>query len=122
MRRRSVKTDLVRRPDFWLSSRSATASPRASRSTFFNYSTWTSRNGLYLEDLYVAPAFRRLGVARELMRRLEAIAVERGCGRLQWLVLRGNLGAIRFYESQSARALPEWQVMLKRLAGDQPLG
>jgi GNAT superfamily N-acetyltransferase len=89
---------------------------------FFNYSTWTSRNGLYLEDLYVAPAFRRLGVAGELMRRLEAIAVERGCGRLQWLVLRENAGAIRFYEALGARALPEWQVMLKRLAGDQSLG
>jgi ribosomal protein S18 acetylase RimI-like enzyme len=84
--------------------------------SFFNYSTWTSRHGLYLEDLYVAPAFRRLGVARALMQRLEAMAVERGCERLQWLVLRENLGAIRFYESQSARALPDWLVMLKRLS------
>lgn len=83
---------------------------------FFNYSTWTSRNGLYLEDLYVAPAFRRRGVARDLMKRLKAIALARGCGRLQWLVLRENVGAIRFYESQSARALPEWLVMLTRLS------
>jgi GNAT superfamily N-acetyltransferase len=84
---------------------------------FFTYSTWTSRDGLYLEDLYVAPAFRRLGVARDLMRRLEAIAVERGCGRFQWLVLRDNAPAIRFYEAEGAKALPAWQVMLKRPGG-----
>jgi GNAT superfamily N-acetyltransferase len=86
---------------------------------FFNYSTWTSRDGLYLEDLYVAPPYRRLGVARELMARLEAIAVAHGCGRFQWLVLGDNAGAIRFYEALGATALPEWQVMLKRLGADQ---
>lgn len=89
---------------------------------FFNYSTWTSRNGLYLEDLYVAPACRRLGVARDLMQRLEEIAVERGCGRLQWLVLRENAGAVRFYEARGATAQPEWQVMLKRLSGGRTPG
>ena len=89
---------------------------------FFTYSTWTSRNGLYLEDLYVAPPFRRLGVARDLMGRLEAIAVGHGCGRLQWLVLRDNASAMRFYEALGATALPEWQVMLKRLPGDRAPG
>ena len=84
---------------------------------FFNYSTWTSRNGLYLEDLFVAPAFRRAGVARAMMRWLEAIAVEHHCRRLQWLVMRENAGAIRFYEALGAKALSEWQVMLKRVDG-----
>src|SRR5947209_11206311 len=51
---------------------------------FFNYSTWISRDGLYLEDLYVRPEFRRLGVARALMGELASIAKDRGCGRLQW--------------------------------------
>jgi GNAT superfamily N-acetyltransferase len=81
---------------------------------FFNYSTWISRNGLYLEDLYVRPEFRRQGVARALMRRLEVIADEHGCGRLQWLVLRENTPAVQLYERLGALALPEWQVMLLR--------
>jgi GNAT superfamily N-acetyltransferase len=81
---------------------------------FFNYSTWISRNGLYLEDLYVRPEFRRQGVARALMRRLEAIAHEQGCGRLQWVVLRNNTAAVKLYESLGAHALPEWQLMLIR--------
>ena len=81
---------------------------------FFNYSTWISRNGLYLEDLYVRPEFRRQGVARALVRRLEAIADEHGCGRLQWVVLRGNTPAVRLYERLGAQALPEWQLMLLR--------
>lgn len=81
---------------------------------FFNYSTWISRNGLYLEDLYVRPEFRRLGVARELMQRVKAIADEHGCGRIQWMVLRQNTPAVRLYERLGAQALPEWQMMLLR--------
>ena len=78
---------------------------------FFNYSTWVSTKGLYLEDLYVAPAFRRRGVARDLMRRLARIAQQEGCGRFQWMVLRANQPAIRFYESLDAKLLEDWRLM-----------
>lgn len=90
---------------------------------FFTYSTWTSRNGLYLEDLFVAPAARRRGVARALMKRLAAIAVEHGCGRLQWVVRRDNIAARRFSESIGAVTLDDWPLMwmtgasLQSLAG-----
>ncbi len=78
---------------------------------FFTYSTWPSRHGLYLEDLYARPECRRLGVARALMERLRAIAAEQGCGRLEWVVQRDNAAAIRFYESLGATALSSWQLM-----------
>jgi GNAT superfamily N-acetyltransferase len=83
---------------------------------FFTYSTWTSRNGLYLEDLYVHPEFRRHGVARAMMRRLAQVAVDHGAGRFVWVVLRDNIPAIRFYESLKATAMPEW--MLMRIKSD----
>ena len=91
---------------------------------FFNYSTWISTRGLYLEDLYVAPDFRRRGVARDLMRRLAQIAKQEGCGRFQWSVLRSNQSAIRFYESLGAHLAEEFRWMgmygdeIARLAGD----
>ena len=75
---------------------------------FFDYATWTSRNGLYLEDLYVHPAYRRHGIARALMTHLKAIARERGCGRLNWVVQRHNANAVKFYESLGAEPLDEW--------------
>ena len=78
---------------------------------FFTYSTWTSRNGLYLEDLYVGPGSRRAGVARALMMRLREIAAEHGCGRFQWIVKRDNASAVRFYESLGAEALSSWALM-----------
>jgi len=88
------------------------------------YSTWTSRSGLYLEDLYVAVPFRRQGVARALMTALANIAVEAGCLHLQWMVLRANTAATRFYESIGAEHVSEWMPMrieredLRRLARD----
>jgi ribosomal protein S18 acetylase RimI-like enzyme len=83
---------------------------------FFTYSTWTSRNGIYLEDLYVASEYRRRGVARALMKELAGIAVAHDCRRLQWVVNRDNTPAIRFYESLGAAALSNWPLMW--LAGD----
>ena|SRR5437762_7718966 len=77
---------------------------------FFIYSTWTSRNGVYLEDLFVWPQFRRKGVARALMQHLAKVAVDSRCGRMIWLVLRAN-PAVRFYESVGAAALAEWMPM-----------
>lgn len=69
---------------------------------FFIYSTWTSRMSVYLEDLYVAPAYRRRGVAHQLMRELARIGQAHLCTQMRWLVLRENTKAIRFYESIGA--------------------
>ena len=77
----------------------------------FTFSTWTSVNGIHLEDLYVTAERRRHGVARELMGALEAVASAHDCGRLQWFVLRSNAGAIRFYETVGARVADDWRLM-----------
>jgi GNAT superfamily N-acetyltransferase len=88
---------------------------------FFNYSTWVSRDGLYLEDLYVRPEHRRKGIAESMMIELARIAHKRGCKRLQWVVLKDN-PAVQFYERMGARTLEEWALMslkhevLQRLA------
>jgi GNAT superfamily N-acetyltransferase len=74
---------------------------------FFIYSTWTSRNGLYLEDLYVDPKFRRHGIARSLMTELETVAQRAGCRYMRWLVLRNNHAAISFYETVGAKISAE---------------
>jgi GNAT superfamily N-acetyltransferase len=78
---------------------------------YINYSTWGSRLGLYLEDLYVRPEHRGKGVARALLGRLAAFAVAEGCGRFQWTVHRENQPAIRLYESFGAKALEDWILM-----------
>ncbi len=89
---------------------------------FYNYSTWLGRPGLYLEDLYVRPAFRRKGIGKALLARLAKIAVEEGCGRFEWRVLDWNTPAIEFYKSLGACVLDEWRTMrvsgnaLKKLA------
>lgn len=90
---------------------------------FFNYSTWLGRPGLYLEDLFVLPEFRGCGVGRALLQRVAAIAVEKGCPRLQWEVLDWNQPAIDFYKAMGADFLDEWRnvrvtgAALERLAG-----
>ena len=82
---------------------------------FHNFSTFLGRRGLYLEDLYVRPAARGRGVGRALLVRLAAIAVERGCGRLEWAVLDWNDPAIGFYRRLGASPMSDWTVF--RLAG-----
>ena len=77
---------------------------------FTNFSTFLGRPGLYLEDLYVQPAHRGRGVGAALLRRLAALAVERGCGRFEWSVLDWNGDAIRFYEKLGAKLLPDWRI------------
>ena len=90
---------------------------------FHNFSTWTGRRGLYLEDLYVTPTARGAGVGRALLRHLAALAVERGCARFEWSVLDWNADAIAFYRAVGAVGLDEWTVQrvtggaLHRLAG-----
>ncbi len=83
---------------------------------FTNFSTFLAQPGLYLEDLYVRPAFRRLGIGQALLRRLAALANERGYGRFDWSVLDWNASAIAFYERMGATVMPDWRVC--RVAGD----
>ena len=78
---------------------------------FYNYSTWTGRHGLYLEDLFVRPAHRGRGIGKALLVHLARLAVEQGCARYQWQVLDWNTPSIRFYEALGARKLPEWITM-----------
>lgn len=78
---------------------------------FFNYSTWGSRSGLYLEDLYVRAEFRGKRVGRSLLIRLAQIAVEEDCGRFQWVVHSVNAVAVSLYESIGAQSLREWTLM-----------
>lgn len=75
---------------------------------FFNFSTWTGRRGLYLEDFYVRPSARARGIGRQLFTRLARIAQEHGCGRLELSVLDWNVNAIRFYERYGGVALNDW--------------
>jgi len=83
---------------------------------FHNFSTWTGRRGLYLEDLYVTPAARGQGVGKALLRHLAALAVARDCARFEWSVLDWNADAIAFYRSVGAVGMDGWTV--QRLSGD----
>jgi GNAT superfamily N-acetyltransferase len=83
---------------------------------FPNYSTFLAKPGIFLEDLYVKPAWRGKGIGRALLRRVAAIAQERGCGRLEWEVLDWNAPSIGFYTSLGATPMDEWTKY--RLTGD----
>ncbi len=83
---------------------------------FHNYSTFLGKPGLYLEDLFVVPEFRGHGYGRELLQKLAAIAVERGCGRFEWTVLDWNEPAIGFYKKLGARLMEAWKIF--RVTGD----
>ena len=76
---------------------------------FLNYSTWTGRPGLYLEDLFVDPTARKAGVARALMVALAGEALARGCARMDWAVLDWNTEAMKFYSAIGARRHEGWQ-------------
>lgn len=82
---------------------------------FHNYSTFVGRHGLYLEDLYVRPQFRGKGFGKALFLHLTKLAVQRGCGRMEWSVLNWNTPAINFYKSLDAKPMDEWTVY--RLTG-----
>lgn len=75
---------------------------------FLNFSTWEGKPGIYLEDLFVRPAFRRHGIGKALLRHLSAIAVEEGWTRFVWQVLDWNASAIEFYEAHGARIMRSW--------------
>ncbi|HEX9668313.1 MAG TPA: GNAT family N-acetyltransferase [Thermoanaerobaculia bacterium] len=94
---------------------------------FPNYSTFLAQPGIYLEDLYVRPEARGRGVGRALLVHLARLAVERGCGRLEWAVLDWNESAIRFYKGIGARPMDDWITFrltgdaLARLAAERPV-
>ena len=83
---------------------------------FHNFSTFLGRAGIYLEDLYVRPECRGKGYGRAILKKLAAIAVERGCGRLEWWCLDWNKPSIDFYLSLGAEPMSDWTVY--RIAGD----
>jgi len=83
---------------------------------FHNFSTFLGRAGIYLEDLFVKPEFRGKGYGKALLKKLAQIAVERGCGRLEWWCLDWNRPSIDFYLSLGAEPMEDWTVY--RIAGD----
>ena len=93
---------------------------------FHNFSTFHCRRGLYLEDLFVRPAFRGQGIGKALLARLAQLAIDRRCARLEWAVLDWNESAIDFYRHLGAREMHDWTVYrvsgeaLARLAAGTP--
>ena len=77
---------------------------------FLNASTWRGQHGIYLEDLYVRPAFRGFGLGQALMAELARICIDRGYARLEWWVLDWNTPAIDFYRALGAQSMDEWTV------------
>jgi GNAT superfamily N-acetyltransferase len=83
---------------------------------FYNYSTFLTQPGLYLEDLFVLPDYRGRGIGTSLIQELARLAVDRGCGRMEWSVLDWNEPAIAFYRHLGAKILPDWRIC--RLTGE----
>lgn len=94
----------------------ADGAPVAFALFFHNYSTFLAQRGLYLEDLFVLPAWRGHGFGRQLLTHLAKLAVERNCGRLEWSVLDWNAPAIGFYRRLGAVPMEDWTIF--RLTGD----
>lgn len=84
---------------------------------FHNFSTFLGRAGLYLEDLYIRPEYRKKGYGKAFLHKLAAVAVERGCGRLEWACLDWNQPSIDFYLSLGAKPMDEWTVY--RVTGER---
>jgi GNAT superfamily N-acetyltransferase len=87
---------------------------------FFSFSTFLARPGLYLEDLFVKPAWRKHGIGRGLLAALARIAIDRDCGRMEWSVLNWNELALRVYRGIGAQPLDDWTVY--RLTGEPLTG
>ena len=90
--------------------------PIGSALFFHNFSTFLGRAGIYLEDLYVQPAYRGRGYGKALLKRLAQVTVERGCGRLEWACLDWNKPSIAFYKSLGAVPMDGWTTY--RLTGE----
>jgi len=83
---------------------------------FHNFSTFLTKKGLYLEDLYVKQSHRGKGFGTQMLQRLAQLALERGCGRFEWSVLDWNEPAIQFYKAMGADVMPDWRIC--RVTGD----
>lgn len=83
---------------------------------FHNFSTFLGRGGIYIEDLYVSPEYRGMGYGKSLLKQLSKIAVQRGCGRLEWVCLDWNKPSIDFYLSLGAKQMSDWTIY--RVEGD----
>ena len=83
---------------------------------FHNFSTFMGRAGLYLEDLYVVPEYRKKGIGKRILKTLAGLAIERGCGRFEWACLDWNRDSIDFYKAMGACPMDEWTVY--RVTGD----
>jgi len=77
---------------------------------FHNYSTFLTKPGIYLEDIFVSPEYRRQGIGKALLTKVAQIAVERDCGRLEWSVLDWNVSAQEFYRNMGADILEDWRI------------
>jgi GNAT superfamily N-acetyltransferase len=77
---------------------------------FTNYSTFLTRRGIYLEDLFVLPQYRRKGIGKAMISKVAEIALNRRCGRFEWAVLDWNTPAINFYQQLGAEILPDWRI------------
>lgn len=89
---------------------------------FFTFSTFAGKPGLYLEDLFVRPEYRGQGIGAGLLRQLAAVAGERGCVRMEWVVLDWNQPAIDFYERLGARSMGDWKTYRLEAAALASLG
>lgn len=75
---------------------------------FHNFSTFLGKAGLYLEDLYIKPDYRHKGYGKQVFKHLAQLALDRGCGRMEWSVLDWNAPSIQFYQNLGAKAMNEW--------------
>ena len=123
----ATEADLLRdgfgpNPYFWCLIAEKDGEPAGFALCFYSYSTWVGRPGVYLEDLFVLPKFRGLGIGKALLQRVAGVAVEKDCPRLGWEVLDWNTPAIEFYSAMGAEFLDTWRNVrvsgeaLKRLA------
>ena len=123
----ATEADLLRdgfgpQPYYWCLIAEQDQEPAGFALCFYSYSTWMGRPGVYLEDLFVLPKFRGLGIGKALLQRVAAVAVSKECPRLGWEVLDWNTPAIDFYAAMGAEFLDTWRNVrvsgeaLKRLA------
>jgi GNAT superfamily N-acetyltransferase len=124
----ATEADLLRygfgpNPYFWCLIAERDGVPAGFALCFYSYSTWEGKPGVYLEDLFVLPELRGLGIGKALLQRVAAIALERDCPRLGWEVLDWNTPAIDFYRAMGAEFLDAWRNVrmsgkaLRQLAG-----